>query len=267
MAKATKKENLLINGIDFEEWIEDSDAPSLSSVEEQERKYEKRLVAFLDLLGITYEVLTKVNGAENEIISKMLKIKEIVEREIRDVDITMLYISDSFIFVCKPEMLPVFLKTLANIQMRVLVECKTMLRGAVEYGDVIIEDDGKQIIGPAYIDAYIKQEKHAIYPRIILGNSVVSLISQAHGADGKLVISQDREYSLDYLDVYMEIEQKSKRDLQTRFRREGIYDYLLDSYLEYHKKDNPSVRAKYAWTINYLREKGVWPNAAKYNNW
>lgn len=267
MGKATKKENLLINGIDFEEWTEHSGALDLAPTEDQERKYEKRLVAFLDLLGITHEVLTKVNGTENEIISKMIKIKEIVEREIRDVDITMLYISDSFIFVCKPEILPVFLKTLANIQMRVLVECKTMLRGAVEYGDVIIEDDGKQIIGPAYIDAYIKQEKYAIYPRIILGNSVVSLISQTRGMDGKLVISQDREYSLDYLDVYMEIEQKSKHDLQTRFRREGTYDYLLNSYVKYHKQDKPSVRAKYAWTINYLKEKGVWPNAARYNNW
>ena len=197
----------------------------------------------------------------------MLKIKEIVEREIRDVEITMLYISDSFIFVCEPTVLPVFLKTLANIQMRVLVECKTMLRGAVEFGDVIIEDDGRQIIGPAYIDAYIKQEKHAIFPRIILGNSVMKLIDEMHGGSEPLVVSQDREFSLDYLDVYMEIEQKSKRDLQTRFRREGIYDYLLNAYMENNAKENPSVRAKYAWTINYLKEKGVWPNAAKYNHW
>lgn len=269
MSKSKEKSSLLINGINLDEWIsEDKVDLSESQVEdEQYRKYDKRLVAFLDLLGITHEIRTKINGQENIIISKMLKIKEIVEKEIRDEEITMLYISDSFIFVCEAAVLPSFLQTLANIQMRVLVECKTMLRGAVEYGDVIIEDDGKQIIGPAYIDAYIKQEKHAIFPRIILGNSVMRLIEEQIGNDPKLVISQDRETSLDYLDVYMTLEKKGKNDLQLRFRREGIYDYLFDSYQTYHEKDNPAVRAKYAWTINYLKEKGVWSNAKKHNNW
>ena len=121
MAKIKEKDNVLINGIDFDAWVEDTGETQkdIAPLEDHTRKYDKRLVAFLDLLGITNEIREKVNGNENEIISKMLKIKEIVEREIRDVEITMLYISDSFIFVCEPGVLPFFLKTLANIQMRV----------------------------------------------------------------------------------------------------------------------------------------------------
>ena len=133
----------------------------------------------------------------------MEKIKDIVDKEVKSINngkIDMLYISDSFIFACDKEVLPLFLKVLSNIQMRILVECKTMLRGAVEYGDVIIRDSGKQIIGPAYINAYLNQEKYAIFPRIILSNSVVNLISEFD----KTLVSQDREYSLDYFDVYLE---------------------------------------------------------------
>lgn len=212
-----------------------------------------------------------MNGNENIIISKMTKIKEIVEIEIEDSPISdkmsMLYISDSFIFVCEQDALANFLALLSNIQMRVLVECKTMLRGALEYGDVIVQDNGKQIIGPAYIDAYLKQEHDAIFPRIIIGNSVLKLINADEEQYEKIVVSQDRETSLDYIDVYMTLEHLTKKDIVTRLRREGIYDYLFSTYELYNQKNNSSVRAKYAWTINYLRDKGVWSNEKRYNNW
>jgi hypothetical protein len=208
---------------------------------------------------------------ENEIISKMSKIKDIVEIEINATpmseQIIMLYISDTFIFVCEQEALDAFLQVLANIQMRTLVECKTMLRGALEYGDVIVQDSGKQIIGPAYIDAYLKQEKDAIFPRIIISNSVLEIITTNPSKYDKLVISQDREHSLDYLDTYMVLEHKTKSDIKTRLRREGVFDYLYNGYNKYNQENNSSIRAKYAWTINFLKEKGVWPDAKQYHCW
>lgn len=273
MAKKVPKNDIIINGINIDEWIDESQ--SIDSISEEASittlKYEKKLVAFLDLLGITNEIRSNVNGNENIIISKMTKIKEIVEIEIEDSPISdkmsMLYISDSFIFVCEQDALANFLALLSNIQMRVLVECKTMLRGALEYGDVIVQDNGKQIIGPAYIDAYLKQEHDAIFPRIIIGNSVLKLINANEEQYEKIVVSQDRETSLDYIDVYMTLEHLTKKDIVTRLRREGIYDYLFSTYEQYNQKNNSSVRAKYAWTINYLRDKGVWSNEKRYNNW
>ena len=260
-----EKDNILINGINIDDWIEDEKVSVVDEIKTT-LTYEKKLVAFLDLLGITEEVRQKVNGSEEEIISKMEKIKDIVDKEVKGINdgrIDMLYISDSFIFACDKEVLPLFLKVLSNIQMRILVECKTMLRGAVEYGDVIIRDSGKQIIGPAYINAYLNQEKYAIFPRIILSNSVVNLISEFD----KTLVSQDREYSLDYFDVYLEFEGKTLRQMSTKLRREGVFDYLLKNYVEYNEKDKISEKSKYAWTINYLKEKGVWPNAKQYNCW
>lgn len=273
MSKKVPKNDIIINGINIDEWIEESQ--SINEIADESGsttlKYEKKLVAFLDLLGITHEIRSNTNGNENIIISKMTKIKEIVEIEIEDSPISdkmsMLYISDSFIFVCEQDALANFLALLSNIQMRVLVECKTMLRGALEYGDVIVQDNGKQIIGPAYIDAYQKQEHDAIFPRIIIGNSVLGLINSNEEQYEQIVVSQDRETSLDYIDVYMTLEHLTKKDIVTRLRREGIYDYLFSAYEQYNQKNNSSVRAKYAWTINYLRDKGVWSNEKRYNNW
>jgi len=273
MAKKSAKKDIVINGVDFDKWIEEPTDTESTTDEDYEStlKYEKKLVAFLDLLGITKEIRDKRNGTEKLIISKMSKIKDIVEIEINNAPMNekmnMLYISDSFIFVCEQEALPSFLQVLSNIQMRILVECKTMLRGALEFGDVIVQDNGKQIIGPAYIDAYLKQEHDAIFPRIIIGNSVLEIINVELDQYDKVIISQDRETSLDYIDVYMTLENKTKSDIITRLRREGVFDYLSDNFKEYNKKSNSTVRAKYAWTINYLKEKGVWPNAKQYNCW
>ena len=209
MPRKIQKNDLIINGINIDDWLEETQNSEsiLEDINPTTLKYEKKLVAFLDLLGITNEIRSNTNGKENIIISKMTKIKEIVEIEIKDAPIcdklSMLYISDSFIFVCEQDALANFFSLLSNIQMRVLVECKTMLRGALEYGDVIVQDNGKQIIGPAYIDAYLKQEHDAIFPRVIIGNSVLELINSNEEQYEKIVVSQDRETSLEYIDVYM----------------------------------------------------------------
>ena len=107
MSKKVPKNDIIINGINIDEWIEES--RSIKGISEEPAsttlKYEKKLVAFLDLLGITNEIRSTTNGNENIIISKMTKIKEIVEIEIEGSPISdkmsMLYISDSFIFVCE----------------------------------------------------------------------------------------------------------------------------------------------------------------------
>jgi hypothetical protein len=270
--KANNKKHVKTARTYDEEWIKrmmlteplmDVTAPT----EDDSLKYDQRLVAFLDLLGITQKIReTAKNKEESEIISTMSKIKNIVESEINTapMPIDMLYISDSFIFVCRKEVLGYFLKMLSCIQTHILIECKILLRGALEYGDVVVRDEGKQIIGPAYIDAYLRQEKDAIYPRIIMGNSVLKLLlNQPY----EKIISQDQEASLDYIGAYMESEKKNKNDMIIRLRREGVFDHLCDEYKKYDNENELSIRAKYAWTINYLIKKGVWSDEKHHNCW
>ena len=76
LMKMAEKDSILINGINIDDWIEDEKVSVVDEIKTT-LTYEKKLVAFLDLLGITEEVRRKVNGSEAEIISKMEKIKDI----------------------------------------------------------------------------------------------------------------------------------------------------------------------------------------------
>ena len=266
-----KKNTIRINDTDIDTWL-DSDREKLEQVpaEETTLRYDKRLVAFLDLLGITDLVLQAGDGEESEIIARLEKIKEIVSIEAKEyIDasgLDLLHLSDSFIFACSEDLLPNMLDLLCIIQMRILIECQTMLRGALEYGSVIVKDDGRQIIGPAYIKAYRKQERDAIYPRIIISNSVLSLIKSKFSTYTSIIISYDRENTLDCVKAYCDREGGRNATI-SRLKREGVYDYLIGEYKRFDKEDKSPERRKYGWMINYLSEKEVWPNDRKYLDW
>ena len=259
---ATDNQNLKIADIDIDDWIDKDESLSVleESATETTLKYSKKIVAFLDLLGITDLVKNNTGGDEADVIAKMSSIKHIVDYELEQIEeeIIMLYISDSFIFVAEPDIVTYVLKVLSVIQTRILIEQHILLRGAIEYGDVIIQDLGKQIIGPAYIDAYTNQEHNAIYPRIILGQSIIDLINDS--SDKRLIQSYDGLYSLDYIDVYMEMNKETKVKISTRLRREHVFSFLNEMYIKYLNADKISIYTKYAWTINYLKEKEVWEN-------
>lgn len=267
-----KGNNVQLAGLSIDDWLdkETLDTQLEETQEESTLKYDKKLVAFLDLLGITHLIKTKIDGQEREVIAQMEKIKGIVEIESKEYieadDLNLLHISDSFIFACSPNSLPRLLDLLSIVQMRILIECRILLRGALEYGNVIVKDDGRQIIGPAYIDAYVSQEHDAIYPRIIISNAVRDLIKNQFPGYSNVVMTYDRENSLDYITTYIKRE-GNKKSIISRLKREGIFDFLMDEYKKYNSLNNPSVRRKFGWTINYFREKGVWPDGAKYNNW
>jgi hypothetical protein len=140
-----------------------------------------------------------------------------------------------------------------------------MLRGAIEYGDVTIRDSGKQIIGPAYVKAYLKQENNAIFPRIILGNSIKEMLFDKDL--NNLLYTYDREYALDYIGTYMETENVPLTKLIARLVREEVIKFLMENYRKYDEKENPSIRAKYGYTINYFKDKGAWPNDREYLCW
>jgi len=267
-----KKNTIRINDIDIDTWL-DRDIEKLDELpaDETTLKYDKKLVAFLDLLGITNRILEAEDGQESEIIDCLEKTKGIVLIEAKEYldtsDLNLLHLSDSFIFACSEELLPKMLDLLCIIQVRILIECHTMLRGALEYGSVIIKDDGRQIIGPAYISAYQRQERDAIYPRIIISNSVSDLINTRFSTYSSIIMSYDREKALDCVQAYCDREGTNKNAIISRLRREGVYDYLIEEYRNFHEKDRSSERRKYGWMINYLIEKEVWPNEPKYRDW
>jgi len=266
------KKSVMIAGVNAETWL-DTESDSTKQSEIPPKTYHKKFVAFLDLLAMKHLILTRngKSGEEREALEKIDKIKGIVEIETKaldkDDDFSLLHISDSFIFTCSDNDILQLIQLLATIQMRILLECHFQLRGAITYGDVYVADEGKQIIGPAYINAYILQENDAIYPRIILHNSFLDRLKES-GRDPKgMILSIDSETCIDYLEVFLQGENRRTADIITSLKREKTFAFLVDNYKEFNVKHNHSVKQKYGWTIQYFKSKGVWPNDKQYNDW
>ena len=260
-----KNKNITIAGIDIDAWME-ADSESLKVKEIIQKKYEKKIVAFLDLLAMKDLILNKKRkpGEEREAFETIERIKGIVEIETKyldkDHDFNLLQISDSFIFTCSENDILKLIKLLAIIQIRILIECKFQLRGAITFGDVYVADEGKQIIGPAYINAYLLQEHNAIYPRIILDQSFLNRLSELKLVSEGLILSTDTETCIDYLGLFLNSEGKSKSEIITFLNRENVFSYLESQYAEFNDKNVHAVKQKYGWTIQYFKSKGVWPN-------
>jgi hypothetical protein len=268
----SKNKEMIIAGVDADTWLE-AESKSIKVVEKSRKKYDKKIVAFLDLLAMKDLILIKKirPGEEEEAFETIEQIKGIVEKETEsletDHDFYLLQISDSFIFTCSENDILKLIALLAKIQMRILIECQFQLRGAITYGDVYVADEGKQIIGPAYIYAYLLQENNAIYPRIILDNSFINRFNELKQDARGMTLSVDTETCVDYLSVFMQSENKNLTDIITYLKREKVFTYLVSQYKEFNEKNNHSVKQKYGWTIQYFKSKGVWPNDKQYNNW
>lgn len=232
--------------------------PARSREETPLYSFKPALAVYIDLLGIKKQIRDSIdNNDVSSFIQKMEQIKDIFLDETQLIrDATKLYISDSFICICPPSEIKALIKRLARFQFRVLTECHNLLRGAVEYGDVTVEDEGKQIIGPAYINAYLHQEHDVIFPRIVLGESALTLLNDLKVDRANLLFSSiDGEQSIDFIQCYAKEENARIDEISQLFHKTDTFEYL-NNEIEKHKFDM-HVRSKYVWTKNYLKEKGV----------
>ena len=143
-------------------------------------KYEKSFVAFLDVLGfksmINSKDLTKINKYFGIINSAISYLKDIPSKK----SIGSIVISDSIILTAEHsedefeniEVLRHLCIAVGLIQQNLAIE-GIWLRGAITYGDTYFNAKESQIVGPAYINAYLLEEQLAINPRVILDNKIV----------------------------------------------------------------------------------------------
>jgi hypothetical protein len=249
-----------IAGLDYDQWLEKTGQQAAPPVK---KKYSRSLLAFLDVLGIKKLISDHTGGREHLAIDKIEEMRKIVETTVeiledRD-EFYLLHISDSFVFLCKPTDIVVLIELLSTIQTRIIHECNFLLRGAVTIGDAIVREDGKFIIGPAYIQAYQLQENDAVYPRIIVDTSVVKAIAKAKKSiKDYLKQDSDREFFVDYIKVYMAREGLTPADMRIRLKRESTFDYLRKHYQEHYDKEDHHIAQKFGWTMEYYKDVEVW---------
>ncbi len=257
MQKSKQKK---IAGVSYDTFIDNTGMePAPKAIQ---KKYGNKLIAFLDVLGIRQLIENNRNGNEHIAIDKIEEMRKIVNTS-SDIsngieDFNYLHISDSFVFVCEPKSVISLIELLSTIQTRIISECNFLLRGAITVGDAIIRDDGKFIIGPAYIQAFQLQEDDAIYPRIIADKGVISQLKSKVSIHKYLQQDLDKEYFIDYLTVYMNRQKLTKKNMTIMLRRENNFSFLKEKFKEHYGSNNHNISQKYGWTIQYYKKLEVW---------
>lgn len=149
--------------------------------------YEKRLVGFIDILGFKQHTEDAQRNNNIKPIKKCLDIiyqlleEHYNEQQIQDVRVTTF--SDSIIFsvsLDKANLDNLFfsLLPLVWLQADMLMSHKVLMRGGLVYGNIHHND--KMVFGTAVNRAYELESKIAIYPRIIIDNSVLDFFNATH---------------------------------------------------------------------------------------
>ena len=249
----------------------------------EERKsivYRRCYVAFLDILGFKDLVFSgKKSTIENYfgiVDAAIQHLKSISNKQ----DIKYITISDSIILSVehgkdKNENF----KRLQNLCIAVgliqssLALKNIWLRGGISSGEAFFDQDEYQVVGRAYIDAYLLEQQTALYPRIVIDGKIIqefehktakdfiekmndkkkgglqysnwgkSIIFDWYSYGDKLLIKQDVSLFIDYLSFFFE----------DRYIGENNYLDKIVSGLEENLYKSANTYVKYRWVLNYLK--------------
>ncbi len=153
--------------------------------------YQDRVVCFLDILGFRGLVAATINANGTEAmdciehlikafehINWLLDIDRPEERE--GIEITQF--SDSVVIsFLETEESGVFHSLLKILWVQMgLGSMGILCRGAVTRGKLV--HTSKFLFGPGMVDAYVLESKAALYPRVILDESIINLGKKAHAS-------------------------------------------------------------------------------------
>ncbi len=230
-------------------------------------EYEDRIVCFMDILGFKAHVKKTDTKDNKENIKNIDNIASSIEaiRYFTDMDkpegnegkqITQF--SDSLVIsFLSDEESGVFNSLLTILWIQIsLVRHGILCRGGIVRGKLVHTE--KYLFGPAMVNAYTLESKAALYPRVILDESIIISGMKAHGKhhfahhEKESIMSllkkdSDGMYYIDYI-----TESQSELDDPT-------YDYpqymheLGQIIKEGLKSSDPSILIKYQW----LKEKYV----------
>jgi hypothetical protein len=216
------------------------------------RQYDEKIVAWFDILGMRHRIHDYKKHDAEEILTTMGRFQNYVKNSCEDYEIKFMQISDGFILVSEFEQLKEICEILCQIQWKILVNDKMLLRGALTSGKISMTDDEqKLVVGPAFIEAFSMESENAIFPRIIVSSELYRTIKFDY-----LVEDSDHLYFLNFLDYVIKTENYNIRQLTHILQTTKVIDFLQKEYNE-NIKDNIKVAQKYGWLIEKLSTKKV----------
>jgi len=223
-------------------------------------KYENRIVCFIDILGFKNIVANTVDG-EDDNETEILKINNLLlrARNILDIDTEKVskskivtQFSDSLVISFNVNEESEIFWTLVEI-LHLIINFAYggyLLRGGISYGKLIHDD--KLVYGPGLISAYQIESSDAIYPRIILDESILNLAQKHRYKDHNetqereliediITKDEDNFYYIDYIEKVQGELDDPELDIFTYLNK--LNKVIVDG-LKHPSKD---VRSKYIW--------------------
>ena len=243
------------------QWLAESDTfPEQEQHEEHPRKsYDKKIVGWLDILGIRAKIKDEKNNDAESIISIMSEMASYVssscDKFVAEGTMSYLQIADGFMLVADLDYADQVCSILADIQWKILINLKMLSRGAITAGNVSVANNGSLIIGPAYVDAYAMESENAIYARTIVSDIFLNE-TKKHRTFKFIKEDTDKTFYIDYIHYIMDKQDIDSKRMHKILLEQGVCKELKKSY---DSKNTPkiNIRQKYGWTISLLKQNKI----------
>jgi hypothetical protein len=206
-------------------------------------EYEKRIVCFFDILG--FSDLVENKKMPPEAIGQLFSELDIILRDYKEGNVRIDQFSDCFVISMlsarsSPEQLRLILGVLVK-----LLKYKMIARGSMVYGELIHREG--YIYGPALVKAVRLEKCKALFPRIILDESLDTLIiptvgnaqiSYANFFNGYLYVERDTD-GMCYVDYINYMREKVEHKI--------AWDNLIATTRDGVKNEDQRIREKYKW--------------------
>ena len=249
------------------DWLSDYNALGANENEDipPRKAYSKKVVGWLDILGIREKIKNEKEYDAEDIISLMANLSSYVKTACDDYEakdaMHYLQIADGFMIAAEIEYAQKLCEIMSEIQWKILVNLKMLSRGAITVGNVSVENDGKIIIGPAYVDAYAMESENAFFARTIVSDTLIREVDINNASYIKL--DSDNIYYLDYIDYIIQTHHFDSKRISQILVQNGIIKELL-KYYDSLGKIKLSIWQKYGWTLSLLDRNNI--QYKKHNN-
>ncbi len=226
-------------------------------------------VAFLDVLGFKEMVNNKNKKILNIYFEVINEVINDLKNKLSKRNLGYIVISDSIILTIPKsgnnnediKILRQLCVAISKIQKELAIN-NIWIRGAVTSGDTFFDQENNQIVGPAYINAYLLEEKLAKYPRVILDSNIINelkldnstqLIKKINDLFNKERVLYDWSKN-----VFVS---KAKLDQDVPLFIDYLNRVLFDENLlnktinniKNNMYSNTNVYIKYRWIVDYLQ--------------
>ncbi|MCL1700608.1 MULTISPECIES: hypothetical protein [unclassified Lysinibacillus] len=147
--------------------------------------YEKKIVAFIDILGFK-NIVENTDKAFSiiEIVSEIKKSKKEFIKEMSAKEIEVTWFSDCIVVSAPLDIYYVdFILDIIQQMQCELIKNKVLIRGGIEIGDCFHK--GEKLFGPAMNEAYRLESKIATVPRIVLSKELIKYIKESQRIEEK----------------------------------------------------------------------------------